>query len=520
VLKGSSVRMDPNVSHVHPQHALAAFAESLVIGARVAVLGDASDGLGACLMQLGARSVHIWDPDPTRARIEAEHAPEGVTIGPYSVGDTRGRSTDFAIVPDLGLFEDAADLMAHLRDTLGDDGAALIGAANDIVADESSRAFGYYELFDLVASAFDQVRMIAQLPFHGVALATLGEEGDPAAVSVDMQLADGDRVADRFVVLASQRHASLEAYTIIELPPAASPVAVREEATRAALEQARLQAEMLEAQLRELRSRVSLGDRAAQAATELEAALRAQSSRSAELEVGLVARARQLSDLSAEVEEMRAAADAGRIAAAEVEEIANRADLAERRMAKLQQELATVTDANAVEVSRLEEALRDRAQAARACEIELARRDQMVHELVGALGEAPVACATASEPSPPSPPAGDVEAFEGADAGTLEETIRLRAQLDALALDVARRQGEVQASAWRVTELERRVEELTQAPADARVVPEQDDRRLAAALDEVDALRRALAQEHEARVKLEERTQDIEAPGGEVEQRA
>ncbi len=463
--------MDPQVSHVHPQHALAAFAESLVTGARVAVLGDASDGLGARLMQLGARSVHIWDPDPTRARIEAEHAPEGVTIGPYSVGDTRGRSTDFAIVPDLGLFEDAADLMAHLRDTLGDDGAALIGAANDIVADESSRAFGYYELFDLVASAFDQVRMIAQLPFHGVALATLGEEGAPEAVSVDMQLADGDRVADRFVVLASQRHG------------------------------------------------VSLGDRAAQAASELEAALRAQSSRSAELEAGLVARARQLSDLSAEVEEMRAAADAGRIAAAEVEEIANRADLAERRVAKLQQELATVTDAHAGEVSRLEEGLRERAQAARACEIELARRDQMVHELVEALGEVPVARPTSPEPSPP---AAGVGALEETPVETLEETVRLRAQLDALALDLARREGEVQASAWRVTELERRVEEFTQAPADGRVVPDQDDRRLAAALDEVDALRRALAQEHEVRVKLEERTQAIEAeaPGGEAEQRA
>src|SRR5260370_10789234 len=263
--------MDPQVSHVHPQHALAAFAESLVTGARVAVLGDVADALGARLMQWGARSVHIWDPDPTRARIEAEHAPEGVTIGPYSVGDTRGRSTDFAIVPDLGLFEDAADLMAHLRDTLGDDGAALIGAANDIVADESSRAFGYYELFDLVASAFDHVRMIAQLPFHGVALATLGEEGAPEAVSVDMQLADGDRVADRFVVLASQRHASVEAYTIIELPPAVSPVALREEATRAALEQAGQQSQMLEAHTRGLRSRVSLGDGAAQAASELEA---------------------------------------------------------------------------------------------------------------------------------------------------------------------------------------------------------------------------------------------------------
>src|SRR5260370_34847152 len=109
--------MDPQVSHVHPQHALAAFAESLVTGARVAVLGDASDGLGARLMQLGARSVHIWDPDPTRARIEAEHAPSAVTIGPYSAGDSPGLSTAFAIVPDLGLFEDAEALMAHLRDT-------------------------------------------------------------------------------------------------------------------------------------------------------------------------------------------------------------------------------------------------------------------------------------------------------------------------------------------------------------------------------------------------------------------
>jgi len=517
VLEGNSVRMDPKASHVHPHHALAAFAEPLVIGARVAVLGDASDGLGARLMQLGARSVHIWDPDPTRARIEAERAPEGVAIGPYSVADTRGRSTDFAIVPDLGLFEDAADLMAHLRDSLGDDGAALIGAANDVAAEESSGAFGYYELFDLVASAFDQVRMIAQLPFHGVALATLGEDGDPAAIGVDMQLAEGDRVADRFVVLASQRHASLEPYTIIELPPAASPAVVREEATRAALGQARLQAEMLEAQLRELRSRVSLGDRAAQAASELEAGLRAQSSRSAELESTLVARARQLSDLSAEVEEMRAAADAGRIAAAEVEEIASRADLAERRVAKLQQELATVADAHAAEVARLEEALVDRAQAARACEIELARRDQMVHELVGALGEGPPVRPASSEPPSPGVNAG---ALEGQDVGTPEETVRLRAQLDALALDLARREGEVQASAWKVTELERRLEEFRRPSADEGVVPKSDDPRLAAALDELDALRSALAQEHEARVKLEERTRNSEPLGGEAEQRA
>jgi len=510
VLEGNFVRMDPKASQVPTQHALAAFAESLVLGARVAVMGDASDGLGARLMQLGARSVHVWDPDPRRARMEAERAPEGVTIGPYSVGDTRGRSTDLALVPDLGLFEDTADLVAHLRDTLGDEGAALIGAANDVVPDENSRAFGYYELFDLVASAFDQVQMIAQLPFHGVALATLGEEGEPAAVSVDMQLAEGDRVADRFVVLASQRIVSLEPYSIIELPSAGAAAVMGEGAALAALGEARHQTEMLEAQLRELRSRVSLGDRAAQAASEFEAELRTQSSRSAELEAALVARSRHLSDLSAEVEEMRAAADAGRIAAAEVEGIAARADLAERRVARLEQEFATAGDANGAEIVRLEEALRDRAQAARACETELARRDQMVRELVGVLDEASVVRSASNEP--PSP---------GADVGTLEEAVHLRARLDALALDLARREGELQASAWRVAELERRVEEFTRTPADARSVPRDDDGRLKAALDEVDALRRALAQEHEVRVKLEEKAPNIEAPqGGSEQQRA
>jgi hypothetical protein len=98
--------------------------------------------------------------------------------------------------------------------------------------------------------------------------------------------------------------------------------------------------------------------------------------------------------------------------------------------------------------------------------------------------------------------------------------VRLRAQVDALALDLARREGEIQASAWRVAELERRVEESTRTPADARSVSNDDGTRLTAALDEVDALRRALAQEHEARVKLEERTRNVEAPLGGSEQRA
>src|SRR5580704_8514005 len=75
VLEPRPVRMDSSASRVHPQHVLAVYAESLVAGARVAVFGDASIGLAARLSEQGAHSVHVWDPDSARARIEAERAP-------------------------------------------------------------------------------------------------------------------------------------------------------------------------------------------------------------------------------------------------------------------------------------------------------------------------------------------------------------------------------------------------------------------------------------------------------------
>jgi hypothetical protein len=94
-----------------------------------------------------------------------------------------------------------------------------------------------------------------------------------------------------------------------------------------------------------------------------------------------------------------------------------------------------------------------------------------------------------------------------------EEVARLRRKLDELALEVARREGELVAQAWRITELEndkaRLASQLHQQrpvpapappPAPAQPSPPAD---LARMRDELDALRQALTQEHAARIAAE-----------------
>jgi len=497
--------MEPNVRSVRSKQALAVYAESLAGTGRVAVFGDVSSGVGTRLAQLGASSVEVWDPDAARARAEALHAAGGITVQVYS--SARGvpaRAIDLAIVPDLGLFDDAPDLIARVREMVGAGGVAIIAAANrDGPPIGDARPFDYYELFELAAAEFSDVRMVAEVPFHGVALVRLGDDDEPQAVSVDTQLADANRQADTFVVVASQRPIVLDPYTIIELAVAPAAVLSGEvEAARATLlqalqlsrahqQEARDEAETLRA---ELRARAGAAERTAERLVELEGLLRDQFTRATELEGALVERARHLSDLSAAVEEMRVAAEAGRVAAADLERIARRAESAERRRAELEHELATVAEAHAGELVRFEEGLRDRARAVKTLEVELVRREKMVRELASAIDEA----AASVEPVALGPPVQGASAVNASlgDAGLSNENARLREQLNGLALDLARREGEAQAAEWTVAELEGRLAQTATAAE-----PQVGVAR--AALDELDALRRALAQEHEERRKAE-----------------
>jgi hypothetical protein len=524
--------MDSNATGVHPQHALAVYAESLASGARVAVFGDASLGLGARLVELGARAVHLWDPDADRARIEAARAPRGVAVRAYDEQEPDLRPIDLAIVADLGLFDDPAAIVRRARRMVGEEGVAILGARSteagrDARPARASRSFDYYDLFDLVAPEFESVRMVAQLPFYGVALVELGDEDEAPGVTVDTQLGESDKPPEGFVVVASQRGARLEPYTIVQLAAVAvrvdrDPVAdesasnglafERErqlaalEAARAAdrdaLAQAHLRTELLAGQLEDLRRRLAEGERAAEAVASLEEALRARSSHAMELETSYAARGRELAELSSEVEEMRAAAEAGRIAAAQVGDVAQRSDRAERRVAVLEQELAKGGDTQTKELADMEGALRERAHAVRTLEMELSRRDQMVRDLVAALEEleAQPAAPPAAEGAPSAGGAPPVASPPDAEAlhALAEENTRLRAQLDALALDLARREGEAQATAWKVTELERSLAQAAGPSAAGGA-----DHSLTEALDQLDALRAALAQEHQARARAE-----------------
>jgi hypothetical protein len=430
------------------QHALAMYVEPLAVRRRVLVLGG-DDAVAERLIEVGAR--------------EARWVPSGEDLDRFPSG-----SFDLALVTDLGEFEEPARLLSAIGRIVGDAGAALVAAANrDVAAGHAARAFDYYELFDLVAGEFADVRMVAQVPFHGLVLAELGLDDDAPAVSVDTQLAGEPQAPLTYVALASQRGISLEPYAIYELPPPPSPEAPPPdeelvEGVRSELASEKLRADALAAQVE---------------------ALRGQAARVAELEREVVARGRAVTELSNEIESLRAAA-------AQIEELARRADRAERSLARVEPELERVAEAHAAELHRFEAALRERAAAVRVLEGEVSRRDRMIQELI----------ATVEENAPgggPTVPPGPAPSDE-----LLEENSRLRERLDLLAAELARREGDAQATGWKVAELERR---LSEGPSRAPTVAAAADRsrELAEALDQIDALRRALTQEHEQRVRAE-----------------
>jgi len=501
---------------VHPD-ALAVYLESLASDKRVAVIGDASLGVAERLAELGARVVEIWDPDDARVRMEAANAPPGVVVRsfPRAEGEVRPSAFDLALVTDLAMFADARRLLSLVRRAVGDRGVAVIVAANreahpdgaSPASPERGRhrmagAFDYYELFDLVAGEFDLIRMVAQLPFHGIALAELGREDDPASVSVDMQLADGNRVPHAFVVVASHSDVNLEPYALVELPePDVLPdsTAALDDAV-AAVVQAQLRADAFSGQLDDERSRLALVERASAAAVEAQAEqLRHSTAQLAEMERSLALRARQVADLSAEVEEMRSAAEAGRIAASQVEEIALRASRAEQIAATLESEMSRVAEAHAAELGHFEAALRERAQAVRLLEAEVALRERLVRDLVETVEEAG-GRETPTTDRGTSIAHDGVSTADGAADALAEENGQLKTKLDALALELARREGDTQASAWRAAELERRLGQVSGSPPEASSA---QDGRLQEMLEELDALRQAMAQEHAARVRAE-----------------
>lgn len=516
--------------------ALTVHVEPLVDDARVAVLGPYALAIAERLLEGGARTVHVYELDPGRAHRLAEHAPRGIAVRPlHEDFDVRDGAFDLVVVSDLGALPDPG-LVARLRRVVDARGTVVaVARARTPGADESlypelaPAAIEYAELYDLFAVSFDSVTMNGVLPFEGVVFAELGV-GDDLAVSVDTRLVEPEPPGV-FVVVASREPAELDPYAIVQIPTGmdaithetALPSAVghvlvddaRARAAETAFAAMQLKAELLAAQLDEHRGRIvasegRAGDLEARLesasvereialtrAAELEGILVSAQQALADLERRLVAAERGMLERDDQIAALNAELDArgghgedlASVDPAVVADVIERAERAEAALALHIADLAQLSEAQAAETAVLEGQLRERASVISGMERELARREQMVRELVGSLDEA-------REGAP-------IHAFEAAPVsapGASEEAAKLRRKLDDLALEVARREGELVSQAWKITELENELKGTGGANAGRAADLERD---LMKARDELDALRQALTQEHAMRMAVE-----------------
>lgn len=281
--------------------ALLVYAEPLAANAHAVVLGDAESSVANRLLDLGARSVYVFDPDPARAANAARVAPRGVTVRPLVDDlDVRDGAFDLAVVPDLSEVNDPRGSIERLRRAVAVSGAVVamgraklrgeeeMSANAPFAAELGPAVLEYAELYDLFATQFDEVTLAGVVPFAGAVFAELGvadDEDDDAespAVSVDTRLAITDSPSV-FVVVAGQRsdrkeRPTLDPYSIVQIPARANQAtsaAAKERivALEAAFAAAQLKADLLTSQLDEVRDRLTAADaRTVEAVSRLERA--------------------------------------------------------------------------------------------------------------------------------------------------------------------------------------------------------------------------------------------------------
>jgi chromosome segregation ATPase len=481
---------------------LSVYAEPLLRGRRVAVLGDATLGLAAAVAQRGARLVHAYDPDPVRVAQALAVAARGGTVSVAVLGEdlgVRDGAFDVVFVPDLSLFDDAAELVRRARRLTSSAGVAIFATPNGKAeralvprrAVRSANGPGYYELFDAVSLQFSIVRMLGQAPFVGYTVADFAPESEPE-VTVDTSLLAASEEPEWFIAVASDRAIDLEAYSVIELPladlalamAAASPLSERHAEDRAALAEAQAGLALLRVELDNMRERQREQTRVAEATSA------ATSSRVVELEIELAGRDKRLRELEARAGDAHV-----------------RGERLAHAMSDMEEELRSQRD----RATRLAKQLDDERKVRQKAEIELGmlrnnpalgERDQRIAKLSAELDAAHLRmtelehAATQRAPVAPDPALVDrIAELEAAMRDAQGEVVALAHQRDA---------SEVQARALAVelTALKHATEHASHAEAPG--------------VDDVTALERALHERGTRVSTLERELRESERIGGEL----
>src|SRR4051812_19493029 len=212
---------------LQPSIALCAYAEPLASNRRVLVFGNALGSLPAQLMERGARSVHVCDPDPVRVS-EAAARNRSTQIAFSSLADSdlslREGAFELLLIDNLGAY-DPLPLLRTAKRTLGPRGVAVVASPNPEAtfpllrgSTEASTSLDYYALYDAVAAEFEYVRMLGQTPFVGYAIADFSASGEPEPALDTSFVPGGAEEPDAFIALASAHEVRLDEFSVIQLP--------------------------------------------------------------------------------------------------------------------------------------------------------------------------------------------------------------------------------------------------------------------------------------------------------------
>ncbi len=252
-----------------PSLALAAYSEDLITGRRVVLFGNALSGLAETLVERGARLVHVYDDNPARvAEAAARSSSTSVSFAPLTPGGMAARdgAFDVGFVDEIATFADPAQLVTKLRRALSARGVGFVCTANPDVSPlfasagnapqqgpaSKTTTLSYYELYDLVSTQFDEVRMIGQTPFVGYALADFSPDTE-SEFSIDTGFVPGGaEEPERYLAVCSHFPVSVEPFCVVQM--LASALLEREEAAPVVTPALKLEAEARSnAELAELR---------------------------------------------------------------------------------------------------------------------------------------------------------------------------------------------------------------------------------------------------------------------------
>jgi SAM-dependent methyltransferase len=214
-------------SLLEPSIALAAYAEPLAANRRVLVFGSALGALSLQLLERGARTVHVCDPDAVRvAEAAARNGSTQITFSTLADSDlsVRDGAFELALIENLGAFN-ALSILRKAHRALVPRGVALVACPNAEAAfpllrasQPSATVLDYYALYDAVAAEFEHVRMLGQTPFVGYAIADFSASGEPEPALDTSFVPGGAEEPDLFIALGAGHEVRLDEFAVIQLP--------------------------------------------------------------------------------------------------------------------------------------------------------------------------------------------------------------------------------------------------------------------------------------------------------------